>query len=91
MLRQGIHGRGIVATGVITRAPFTAPHWNRSKTGDAHYVNVAWHRAMDLNQMITLVDLEREVPGFAWNKAAQARVRLIPQRTSAAVARYAVP
>lgn len=68
MLRQGIHGRGIVAAGVITKAPFTALHWNPDRTGDAHYVNVAWHRAMDLNQMITLEELEREVPGFDWNK-----------------------
>jgi hypothetical protein len=68
ILRQGVHGRGIVATGAITRAPFTAPHWKETKTGDAHYVNVVWYRAMDLNQMITLEELEREVPGFAWNK-----------------------
>ena len=68
MLRQGIHGRGIVANGVVTKAPFTAPHWHWDKTGDAHYVNVAWHRAMDLNQMITLKELEREVPGYDWNK-----------------------
>ncbi|TDO34739.1 uncharacterized protein DUF3883 [Kribbella sp. VKM Ac-2527] len=68
MLRQGVHGRGIVAMGVITRGPFTAAHWNTAKDGDAHYVNVAWHRAMDLNQMITLDELEQAVPGFAWNK-----------------------
>lgn len=68
MLRQGTHGRGIVATGVITKGPFTAPHWNKTKSGDAHYVNVAWGRAMDLNQMITLDELEREVPGFPWNQ-----------------------
>lgn len=68
MLRQGVHGRGIVATGVITRAAFTAPHWNPDKTGDAHYVNVAWHRAMDLNEMITLEELEREAPSFDWGK-----------------------
>lgn len=68
MLRQGIHGRGIVATGVITRAPFSAPHWNATKSGNAHYVNVSWWRAMDLNHMITLKELERQVPGFPWNQ-----------------------
>lgn len=66
MLRQGAHGRGIVAVGAVTRPPFTAPHWNPAKDGDAHYVNVAWHRAIDLNQMITIEELEREVPGFDW-------------------------
>ncbi|MDC5698987.1 DUF3883 domain-containing protein [Intrasporangium calvum] len=68
MLRQGIYGRGIVATGVITSAPFTAPHWNETKSGDAHYVNVSWGRAMDLNHMITLKELERQVPRFPWNQ-----------------------
>ncbi len=68
MFRQGVHGRGIVATGVITRGAFLEPHWNPDKTGDAWYVDVAWNRALDLNQMINVDELEREVPGFAWNK-----------------------
>jgi hypothetical protein len=68
MFRQGVHGRGIVATGVITRGAFRASHWNPNKTGDAWYVNVAWNRALELNQMITIDELAREVPGFAWNK-----------------------
>lgn len=68
MLRQGAHGRGIVATGVVTSDPYTAPHWNDAKSGDAHYVNVSWVRAMDLNQMITLDELEREVPSFPWRQ-----------------------
>jgi hypothetical protein len=68
MFRQGAHGRGIVATGVITRGAFRGPHWNPDKTGEAWYVNVAWNRALDLNQMITIDELAREVPGFGWNK-----------------------
>lgn len=68
MFRQGVHGRGIVATGVITRGAFRDTHWNPDKTGDAWYVNVAWSRALDLNQMITIDELAREVPGFAWNR-----------------------
>lgn len=68
MFRQGVHGRGIVATGVITRSAFQEPHWNPNKSGDAWYVNVAWNRALELNQMITIDELAREVPGFEWNK-----------------------
>lgn len=68
MFRQGVHGRGIVATGVITRGAFPDSHWNPDKTGDAWYVNVAWDRAFDLNRMITIDELAREVPAFAWNK-----------------------
>lgn len=68
MFRQGVHGRGIVATGLITRGAFRASHWNPYKTGDTWYVNVAWNRAFDLNQMITIDELAREVPGFAWNR-----------------------
>jgi hypothetical protein len=68
MFRQGDHGRGIVATGVITREAFLAPHWNPDKSGDAWYVNVSWNRALDLNQMISIDELEREIPTFAWNK-----------------------
>lgn len=68
MFRQGAHGRGIVATGVITHSPFPESHWNPAKAGDAWYVNVAWNRAFDLNQMINVDELEREVPGFAWRQ-----------------------
>ncbi|MBM6399789.1 DUF3883 domain-containing protein [Phycicoccus sonneratiae] len=68
MLRQGSHGRGIVATGVITRGPFLAPHWDSTRTGKAHYVNVAWGRAMPINEMITVAELEARVPGFAWGQ-----------------------
>lgn len=68
MLRQGVHGRGIVATGVVTTDPFTAAHWDKTKSGDTHYVNVAWGRAIPLNEMITLGELEERVPGFPWNQ-----------------------
>ncbi|MGD8199428.1 DUF3883 domain-containing protein [Ornithinimicrobium sp. W1679] len=68
MFRQGVHGRGIVAVGVITRSPFLEAHWDLDKSGDAWYVNVAWNRALDLNQMINVDELEREVPGFAWRQ-----------------------
>ncbi len=68
MLRQGAHGRGIVATGVVTTDPFTDAHWDKTKSGDAHYVHVAWGRAMPLNEMITLEELDQRVPDFPWNK-----------------------
>lgn len=68
MLRQGIHGRGIVATEIVTRSAFRDAHWNAERAGDAWYVNVAWGRAFDLNQMITIEELEQEVPDFSWNR-----------------------
>ena len=68
MFRQGVHGRGIVITGVITRGAFQKAHWNADKTGDAWYVNVAWNGALDLNQMINVDELEREVPGYSWDR-----------------------
>lgn len=65
--RQGAHGRGIVATGVVTKNPFKAKHWQSDRSGEAWFVNVAWNRALDLNRMITVDELTRAVPEFAWN------------------------
>lgn len=67
MYRQGVHGRGIVATGVITGGAFLDSHWNPDKAGDAWYVNVAWNQALDLTQMITVDELKHQVSDFAWD------------------------
>src|ERR1035437_8487805 len=53
MLRQGSHGRGIVALGSITEAPYVDAHWNTEKGGEGHHVHVQWDPAIDINQIIT--------------------------------------
>jgi hypothetical protein len=66
MLRQGIHGRGIVAIGEITSEPYSDDSW-RDDGGTAQYVDVAWHEAVPLGERIEIHELETEVPGFRWD------------------------
>jgi hypothetical protein len=66
MLRQGIHGRGIVAIGEITSEPYSDDSW-RDDGGTAQYVDVAWHEAVPLGERIEIHELETEVSGFRWD------------------------
>ncbi|MEJ1110719.1 MULTISPECIES: protein NO VEIN domain-containing protein [unclassified Kribbella] len=66
MLRQGIHGRGIVAIGEITSEPYTDGSW-RSDRETSQYVNVIWHEAVPLEERIDVHELAAEIPEFQWN------------------------
>lgn len=44
LLRQGVEPKGVVASGWVTRAPFTAPHWDPDRAargGQAHFIMFA--------------------------------------------------
>lgn len=68
MLRQGTHGygRGLVAVGEITSAPFTDAAW-REDGGTAQYVYVTWIEAVPLDQRVDIEDLKAAIPEFKWD------------------------
>jgi hypothetical protein len=68
LYRQGQHGRGIVAVGVVTTDPYQDAHWQPEHGGNAWYVGVEWDQALDVNEMVTLAELEAAVPHFSWTK-----------------------
>jgi hypothetical protein len=66
LLRQGTHGRGVVAIGEITSEPFTAESW-REDGGTAQYVDVTWLEAVPLDERIDIQDLKSAIPEFGWD------------------------
>lgn len=66
LLRQGAHGRGVVAIGEITSKPFTDGSW-REDGGAAQYVYVTWLEAVPLDERIDIQDLQSAIPEFGWN------------------------
>jgi hypothetical protein len=66
LLRQGNHGRGIVAFGNVTSEPFTDDSW-RDDGGTAQYIYVTWLEAVPLEQRIDIQDLKAAIPAFKWD------------------------
>jgi hypothetical protein len=66
MLRQGIHGRGIVAIGEIASVPYTSESW-RTQGASAQYVDVTWHEAVSITDRIDIHELHAQIPEFNWN------------------------
>lgn len=71
LYRQGQHGRGIVARGVIRSTPWAAPHWDpeRSRRGAAtRIVDLELVEAVPLDAAIEVAELEMAMPEFPWRK-----------------------
>jgi hypothetical protein len=66
LLRQGTHGRGLVAIGDVTSEPFTDDSW-RNDGGTAQYVYVIWLEAVPLEQRVDIHDLMAAIPAFKWD------------------------
>lgn len=66
LLRQGTHGRGVVAIGEVTSEPFPDESW-RDDGGTTQYVYVTWLEAVPLDQRIDIQDLKSEIPEFKWD------------------------
>lgn len=66
LLRQGTHGRGVVAIGEITSEPFSDESW-RDDSETAQYVYVTWIEAVPLDERIDIQDLRSAIPEFGWN------------------------
>jgi hypothetical protein len=66
LLRQGTHGRGLVAIGEITSEPFPDESW-RGDGGTAQYVYVTWLEAVPLEMRIDSQELKSSIPEFKWD------------------------
>lgn len=66
LLRQGAHGRGLVAIGDITSEPFADDSW-REDGGAAQYVDVTWLEAIPLEERVDIDDLKGAMPAFKWD------------------------
>lgn len=66
LLRQGAHGRGVVAIGEITSEPFTDESW-RDDGGTAQYVDVTWLEAVPLDERVDILSLKLAIPEFQWD------------------------
>jgi hypothetical protein len=66
LLRQGTHGRGLVAIGDITSEPFTDDSW-RDEGRTAQYVYVTWLEAIPLEQRVDIHDLMAAIPALKWD------------------------
>lgn len=66
LLRQGSHGRGIVASGVVLTTPYEDAHWSEpDKT--AQYVDVTWEAAVPVDAALTIEQLS-VATDFNWNE-----------------------
>jgi hypothetical protein len=84
LYRQGPHGRGIVARGVIRSAPWSAPHWDafRWRRGaTTKVVDVELQEAVPLDLAIGVDELEALMPEFAWRKVYSSGRRTPPSVT----------
>lgn len=71
LYRQGAHGRGIVARGVIRSEPWPAPHWDEERWrrgATTRIVDVELQEAVALDLAIEVSELEALMPEFAWRK-----------------------
>ncbi|WP_460664565.1 protein NO VEIN domain-containing protein [Kribbella swartbergensis] len=66
LLRQGTHGRGVLAIGEIMSEPYADDSW-RADGGTAQYVDVTWLEAVPLEERIDIRDLRTAVPDFNWD------------------------
>lgn len=84
LYRQGAHGRGIVARGVIRSKPWSAPHWDesRARRGVAtKIVDVELVEATPLELAIEVDELEALMPDFPWRKVYSSGRRTPPSVT----------
>lgn len=65
LYRQGAHGRGIVARGVVTSEVLVGER-TRTPGRITRYVGLRWTEAVPIERRLDLRDLELAVPDFGW-------------------------
>jgi hypothetical protein len=66
MYRQGEHGRGIVARGVIQTYPEQGPHYDGTKGKTTNYVSVNWLESVPVELAVDVEKLESVVSDVPW-------------------------
>lgn len=66
LVRVGRPPKGIVAHGMITRAPYPDAHWDPTQDRSAWYIGVAWDRVVHDDQLLALEELKAVLPDVTW-------------------------
>lgn len=66
LLRQGEHGRGIVARGQVASEIYYDDGWREGDAREAGYVDVVWLEALPIADRIDLTELVQTIPEYGW-------------------------
>jgi len=86
LYRQGQHGRGIVARGVIQTSPERGLRPDRARGRTTNFVHVSWHESVPIDLAIEVEELEALGPEFPWRQVYSSG-RQIPPRVGGRLAR----
>jgi len=78
LLRQGTHGRGIVASGSLTGEIFQSGAWDDSG-GQANYVEVFWERVVPVEDALPTETLKEQLPEKNWDRIQMSGTLLEPE------------
>jgi 5-methylcytosine-specific restriction enzyme B len=87
LMRTGASPKGIVAAGMVTRAPYEAPHWDTEKADageTARFIDVDFDavRNADQDSIVELDELQRLEPKQEWNpQSSGIEIKGKPART----------
>lgn len=69
LLRQGVEGRGVFASGTFVTHVFQGTHWS-DMTKVANYADVSWDTALDPDDVLPIETLFAELPEGQWEPQA---------------------
>jgi hypothetical protein len=78
LLRQGTHGRGIVASGTVASEIYQAEDWDGSGVS-ANYVDVLWQRVVPVEDALPTETLKRQLPETNWDRLQMSGTFLKPE------------
>lgn len=81
LLRQGNHGRGIVASGAVTSEVFQTDAWNGTG-GLSNYVNISFERVVPVEDALPTETLKEQLPETNWDRLQMSGTLLKPELIS---------
>jgi len=78
LLRQGTHGRGIVASGMVTSEVFRTGTWDESG-GESNYVKISFERVVPVEDALPTETLKEQVPETNWDRLQMSGTLLKPE------------
>lgn len=78
LYRQGLHGRGIVARGVIETSPEHGVRPGRARGRASNFVHVSWQDSVPIDLAIEVEELEALAPEFPWRQVYSSGRQLPP-------------
>jgi hypothetical protein len=79
LYRQGQHGRGIVARGVIQTSPESGVRPGRARGRITNFVHVSWQESVPIDLAIEVDELEALGPEFPWRQVYSSGRQLPPE------------